>query len=101
MLKCHSVEKELAVFAREYNLVGVVILAAVARQRVGVDRMSFVDMSRWLAEAEPGEAMRGLVVNPARPDSGPVSTGLSRWPHSSSSISPCCGAGGTSRPGIA
>jgi Transposase DDE domain len=70
VLKCQSVEgveKELAVFALVYDLVRVVILEAAERQGVGVDRISFVDALRWLAEAEPGEAMPGLVVNPARP----------------------------------
>jgi hypothetical protein len=70
VLKCQSVEgveKELTVFALVYNLVRVVILEAAARQGVGVDRISFVDALRWLAEAEPGEVMPALVVNPARP----------------------------------
>lgn len=70
VLKCRSVdgvEKELAVFALAYNLVRMVMLEAAARQGVGVDRISFVDALRWLAEAAPGEALPNLVINPARP----------------------------------
>jgi Transposase DDE domain len=70
VLKCQSVEgveKELAVFALVYNLVRAVMLEAAERQGVGVDRISFVDALRWLAESEPGAGLPELVVNPARP----------------------------------
>jgi hypothetical protein len=42
-------------------------MESAARQGVGVDRISFVDALRWLAEAEPGEGLPELVINPSRP----------------------------------
>jgi hypothetical protein len=50
-----------------YNLVSLVMGEAARRQRVAVDRISFIDALRWLLEAKPGEAMPRLVVNPSRP----------------------------------
>ena len=63
-----GVRKELAVYALVYNLVHVVMLEAACRQRVEVDRISFVDTIRWLLSAWPGEEMPKLVINPGRPD---------------------------------
>jgi hypothetical protein len=37
------------------------------RQEVAADRVSFVDALRWLREAEEGDEMPELVVNPLRP----------------------------------
>jgi hypothetical protein len=51
-----------------YNLVRLVMLEASQRQGVAVERISFVDALRWLAEARPGETLPRLVVNPDRPD---------------------------------
>jgi len=59
--------KELMVYGIVYNLVRVVMGEAARRQRVAVDRISFVDALRWLLEARPGEALPQLVVNPSRP----------------------------------
>lgn len=70
VLKCKSVEgvlKELMVYAIVYNLVRLVMLKASRRQGVEVERISFVDALRWLAEAQPGEPLPPLVVNPCRP----------------------------------
>jgi len=70
VLKCKTVEgvlKELAVYAIVYNLVRVVMVEASRRQGVDVERISFVDALRWLAEARPGEELPKLVVNPERP----------------------------------
>ena len=71
VLHCHSVEgvlKELAMFALVYNLVRVVMLEAARRQKVPVERISFVDALRWLRTAKPGTALPKLVVNPHRPN---------------------------------
>lgn len=70
VLKCKTVEgvlKELAVYAIVYNLVRVVMVEASRRQGVAVERISFVDASRWLTEARPGEELAKLVVNADRP----------------------------------
>jgi len=70
VLKCKTVEgilKELTVYAIVYNLVRIVMLEASRRQGVDVERISFIAAMRWLAEAEPGEELTKLVVNPARP----------------------------------
>lgn len=63
-----GVQKELAVFALVYNLVRVVMLEAARRQRVAVERISFIDAWRWLRCAQPGEPLPDLLVNPCRPD---------------------------------
>ncbi len=71
VLKCKTVEgvlKELTVYAIVYNLVRVVMGEAARRQGVDVERVSFVDALRWLAQARPGEELPELVVNPERPD---------------------------------
>lgn len=71
MLRCTTVagvSKELLMFALAYNLVRLVMLEASRRQGVEVDRISFVDALRWLAEARPGAKLPKLVVNPSRPD---------------------------------
>jgi hypothetical protein len=70
VLRCKTVDgvlKELMVYGIVYNLVRLVMGEAARRQRVAVDRISFVDALRWLLEARPGEAMPRLVVNPSRP----------------------------------
>jgi hypothetical protein len=71
VLHCHSVEgvlKELAMFALVYNLVRIVMLEAARRQKVPVQRISFVDALRWLRTAKPGTPLSKLVVNPHRPN---------------------------------
>jgi hypothetical protein len=70
VLRCKTVDgvlKELMVYGIVYNLVRTVMGAAARRQGVAVDRISFVDALRWLVEAQPGEALPRLVVNPSRP----------------------------------
>jgi len=71
VLKCKTVEgvlKELTVYAIVYNLVCVVMVEAARRQRVAVERISFVDAMRWLVQAKPGDELPELVVNPERPN---------------------------------
>jgi len=60
--------KELAVYALVYNLIHLVMLRAAQRQRVPPQRISFIDAARWLMNAEPGEPMPDLLINPHRPD---------------------------------
>jgi hypothetical protein len=62
-----GVLKELTVFALVYNLVRMVMLAAAKRQRVPLERISFIDALRWLSTARPGDPLPPLVVNPHRP----------------------------------
>ena len=57
----------MTVYAIVYNLVRVVMVEAARRQGVDVERISFVDALRWLAEARPGDELPELVVNPERP----------------------------------
>lgn len=70
VLKCKSVQgvlKELAVFVLVYNLVRRVMLRAAQRQKVPLDRISFIDALRWLCDARGVEALIDLIVNPRRP----------------------------------
>ncbi len=71
VLKCQTVDgvlKELAVFVLIYNLVRLVMLEASRRQKVEVDRISFIDALRWLMDVCPGDELCKLVVNPHRPN---------------------------------
>lgn len=61
-----GVRKEVAVFALAYNLVRRVMRQAADRQKVAVDRISFVDALRWLRRARPGDVVPELVVHPER-----------------------------------
>ena len=70
VLRCQSeqgVRKELTVFCIVYNLVRVIMMEAAKRQRVSVDRISFVDALRWMRHVRPGDTLPTLVVNPWRP----------------------------------
>ena len=70
VLKCKTIDgvlKELTVYAIVYNLIRVVMVEAARRQGVDVERISFVDAMRWLAQATPGDELPELVVNPDRP----------------------------------
>ena len=67
---CMTVEgvlEEMTMYAVAYNLVRLSMCEAGERQEVAADRVSFVDALRWLREAEEGEEMPELVVNPLRP----------------------------------
>jgi hypothetical protein len=70
VLKCTTVDgihKELMVYAMAYNLVRLTMCEAGDRQGVVADRVSFIDALRWLRQAEAGEELPELVVNPLRP----------------------------------
>jgi hypothetical protein len=64
----NGVRKELIVFALIYNLVRLVMWEAAKRQRVDVERISFIDATRWLASARDDEPLPTLVVNRHRPN---------------------------------
>ena len=62
-----GVKKELMMFVLAYNLVRMVMLEASRRQNQPVDRISFVDVLRWLRTAEAGTPLPKFVLNPYRP----------------------------------
>ena len=70
-LHCHSVEgvqKEVAMYTLVYNLIRLVMLEASARQTVPVERVSFIDAVRYLAEVAHRTTHLHLLVNPYRPN---------------------------------
>lgn len=70
VLRCQTVEgvtKELTMYALVYNLVRLVMLEAAQRQGVPVERVSFVDAVRWLADAAHGAANLKLRLLSDRP----------------------------------
>jgi DDE family transposase len=70
VMHCQTVEgvtKEMYMFAIAYNLVRLVMLEASKRQKVHLDRISFVDALRWLRDSKPGADLT-LIVNPCRPN---------------------------------
>src|SRR5262249_46951244 len=70
VLRCETfrgVDKELLGVVAVYKLVGGVMAEAARKQRVAPERVSFVDALRWLREAERGEELPPLKVNPRRP----------------------------------
>jgi putative transposase len=71
VMHCKTVEgvtKELYMFAIAYNLVRLVMLEASRRQKVPLERISFVDALRWLRDSEAGAELTALVINPCRPN---------------------------------
>jgi hypothetical protein len=71
VMHCKSVEgvtKELYMFTIVYNLVRLVMLEASRRQKVPLERISFIDALRWLRDTPAEELLTQLVVNPLRPD---------------------------------
>ena len=59
VLHCKTTEgvaKELTMYALVYNLIRLVMLESARRQKVAVERISFVDAARWLAQAMQCEA---------------------------------------------
>jgi hypothetical protein len=59
--------KELTVFAIVYNLVRMVMWHSVTLQRIGVERISFLDALRWLGAPSTGVPLGALIINPVRP----------------------------------
>jgi hypothetical protein len=70
VLHCKTVEgvrKELTMYALVYNLVRLVMLQAAHRQGVSIERISFIDAVRWLADAVHGFRELRLRLVPHRP----------------------------------
>ena len=70
VLRCQSlpgVLKELTMFALVYNLVRLVMVEAARMAEVPIQRLSFVDALRWLAEASTRTPQLAVRVIPARP----------------------------------
>ena len=70
VLHCKTIEgvqKELTMYALVYNLVRLVMLEAARCQGVVVERISFIDAVRWLADASHGTTALHLRVVPHRP----------------------------------
>jgi hypothetical protein len=44
------------------------MLEASRRQRVPLERISFIDALRWLRDADPDTTLTRLLINPLRPD---------------------------------
>ena len=63
-----GVQKELTMYAMVYNLVRVVMFEAAKRQNEPVNRISFIDAVRWLANAVHGTPELTLRLVPDRPD---------------------------------
>jgi hypothetical protein len=70
VLRCQSVDgvlKELAMYTLVYNLTRLVMLSGAESQDVPLQRVSFVDALRWLAQACEHEVELVLRVNRLRP----------------------------------
>ena len=71
VLHCQTVPgmlKELTMFAIVDNLVRMVMRQSATLQHAGVERISFVDVLRWLGAPKHRASRRGaLIVNSIRP----------------------------------
>jgi hypothetical protein len=71
VLRCRleaGVRREIAMFALVYNLVRTVMAEAGRRQEVSAERISFVDVLRWLATRPGDHPLPTFVVSTQRPD---------------------------------
>ena len=69
VLKCQTVDgvlREMAIFGIVYNAVRYVMLEAARDQGVPPDRISFIDVLRWIASGCPGIALPRFVRHPIR-----------------------------------
>ena len=69
VLRCQSVDgihRELALFGVVYNAVRLVMIHAAEAQGVPPDRISFIDVLRWLELGCPGGILPAFIVNPKR-----------------------------------
>jgi hypothetical protein len=70
VLKCKTpdgVRKELAVFGVVYNLVCMVREMGARQQGVPPERISFINVLRWLKKGKVGTKLPRFIVNPLRP----------------------------------
>ena len=69
VLRCQTadgIHRELAVFGIIYNGVRLVMIHAAEAQGVPPDRISFIDVLRWLELGCPGGSLPTFIVNPKR-----------------------------------
>ena len=69
VLRCQTsdgINRELCVFGMVYNAVRLVMIHGAAALGVPPDRISFVDVLRWLALGCPGPGLPHFIVNPKR-----------------------------------
>jgi len=69
ILRCHTVDgihRELAVFGIVYNAVRLVMVRAAERVDVAPDRVSFIDVLRWMALGCSGREPPPFLINPVR-----------------------------------
>jgi len=69
VLRCQSVEgigRELAVFGIVYNAVRLIMIHSAQVQGVSPQRVSFIDVLRWLALGCPGGDLPRFEINPPR-----------------------------------
>ena len=69
VLRCQTVDgihRELAVFGIVYNAVRLVMIHAAEAQGIPPDRISFVDILRWLELGCPGLTLPAFQINPKR-----------------------------------
>ncbi len=69
VLRCQTAEgifRELAVFGIVYNAVRLVMIHAAEAQGIPPDRISFIDVLRWLGLGCPGRDLPRFIVNPVR-----------------------------------
>ena len=69
ILRCQTVDgihRELAVFGIVYNAVRLVMIHSADAHGVPPDRISFIDVLRWLELGCPGEALPPFIINPVR-----------------------------------
>ncbi len=69
ILRCQTADgiyRELAVFGIVYNAVRLVMIHASEVQGVPPDRISFIDVLRWLELGCPGRDLPQFIVNPLR-----------------------------------
>ncbi len=69
ILRCQTVDgihRELAVFGIVYNAVRLVMIHSADAYGVPPDRISFIDVLRWLELGCPGEGLPPFIINPVR-----------------------------------
>jgi len=69
VLRCQTIDgiyRELAMFGIVYNAVRLVMIHAAQAQGVPPDRISFVDVLRWLELGCPGQQLPPFLINPVR-----------------------------------
>jgi hypothetical protein len=69
VLRCQTVDgihRELAVFGIVYNAVRLVMIHSADAHGVPPDRISFIDVLRWLELGCPGDRLPPFIINPVR-----------------------------------